>query len=1057
MAVKIIKTQTHSTQINHYDLANVGVNTHQQLDEIADEVRAARDGNETLDQRIDNDVTSLQNDVNTISNDIDSLQTQVGDVVLEIEEARGGTLTLDQRFDDIELELTRKYEKPEGGIPVTDLDPAVMESISHWKSPVATVDDLPIIDNSDGDARVVLQDGSIYIWVNNAWKQISGGGSEGGGGGATGNNLYVGKNVVIEYQYDADNRLIREITTGDINRTKDYIYNDNNDIIQIVMTENGQSYIQTFEYVNGNISRITNNGVDLFFRAAASGYVGGTAETSAPIELEQEIIEARDGNPTLDARLDTIESQLVLNSKAYEEDFGNSPLVDYSQTTAIVGDGYVKLGKQATFTEEFNDTDNIDSDISTNIAISDGMLKLANGALWGTMQSKVINTTNTNHAIVNYNVNHYSDYAFSQYDLLVDLGSTEAQILEIYYDNLNSRLWVFFKGVSNYLYYKIFNNDGTVYKDTTLIQNVAITFNVNYYRAQAKLDYNNKLWLCWLSNNVYICAFNLDGTIYINPITNAGGTSYPSYGFYITLDNKILVVWYYYYRGNSYIRWIVYNSDGSIYKSLSQAVTTFRYGPSYILYDSTNNNYKLIIDRVNTNGLYYMTFDANFNFVSNVAITSDSQGGKPFIKDGYIYSFTQICSNGHLGIKKYALNSATLLETIDTGIAGLQDFNIDFIEDNGIYHVVYVKTSVNNEIHYTTFDSNFNIIRSDVIASYPNDVSVRPYIYKTNSGEIRIVYSAILNGTGTYKIKQSRFVPTSTEANFYISNDNGTTYLPCVSGQQIDFINSGSQLRIKIDLTSPYSVLTPEILRYDIQEWSDDPAPQLTGVFVTPALPFAEPLSKAVLMTTQTLNNGTIDWYITNNGGIDWYPINLGEEITFAEKLNDVRLKAILTSPEGSFVSPIINYYRLIGTSTLVFADFNNLQVNLMKTNFKIDSLSNAARNSMKNMLIDVFSNADGIDGSQSDFTFDAIRKSIKGTTVITTPEIIDYYPSKVLLCADYIGDIDFYVSRDGTNWTQVYPDTICDISNQPYSNLLTVKFVMQANAELFAYALAWS
>jgi hypothetical protein len=137
--------------------------------------------------------------------------------------------------------------------------------------------------------------------------------------------------------------------------------------------------------------------------------------------------------------------------------------------------------------------------------------------------------------------------------------------------------------------------------------------------------------------------------------------------------------------------------------------------------------------------------------------------------------------------------------------------------------------------------------------------------------------------------------------------------------------------------------------------------------------------------------------------------------------------------------------------------DFNNLQVNLMKTNFKIDSLSNATRNSMKNMFVDVFNDANGIDVSQSDFTFDVIRKSIKGTVVITTPEIIDYYPSKVLLCADYIGDIDFYVSRDGTNWTQVYPDIICDINNQSYNNLLKVKFVMQANAELSAYALAWS
>jgi hypothetical protein len=263
MAVKIIKTQTDTTQIDHNDLANIGINTHQQLDEIVDEVSLARDGKNTLDQRIDDDINSLQ--------------TQIDDVSLEIQEARGNAPVLDGRLDDIETTLAQKYEKPADGIPISDLDPTVMESISHWKSPVATVNDLPTTSNFDGDARVVLENGSIYIWVNNAWKQISGSGGSGGSGSSTGNDLYVGKNVTVEYQYDNDNMLIKEITTGDINRVKDYTYDDDGNITQIIMVEDGQTYTQTFEYNNGNISRVVNNGVDLFFAAASSGYVGVTA------------------------------------------------------------------------------------------------------------------------------------------------------------------------------------------------------------------------------------------------------------------------------------------------------------------------------------------------------------------------------------------------------------------------------------------------------------------------------------------------------------------------------------------------------------------------------------------------------------------------------------------------------------------------------------------------------------------------------------------------------------------------------------------------------------
>jgi hypothetical protein len=135
---------------------------------------------------------------------------------------------------------------------------------------------------------------------------------------------------------------------------------------------------------------------------------------------------------------------------------------------------------------------------------------------------------------------------------------------------------------------------------------------------------------------------------------------------------------------------------------------------------------------------------------------------------------------------------------------------------------------------------------------------------------------------------------------------------------------------------------------------------------------------------------------------------------------------------------------------------FNNLQVNLMKTNFKIDSLSNATRNSMKNMIIDVFNDIAGIDAAQSDYIFDSVQKTVSGTIVITTPEIISSSPTTALLSVDYTGSIDFYISCDGINWVVIYNDVICDISNQPFNNLLQVKFIMQSDAELSAYALAW-
>lgn len=58
---------------------------------------------------------------------------------------------------------------------------------AHWKPPVDTVGDLPTEDNEEGDARIVLSDGTLYYWDGVAWLLISG-----GGGGGTGNSYFPG-------------------------------------------------------------------------------------------------------------------------------------------------------------------------------------------------------------------------------------------------------------------------------------------------------------------------------------------------------------------------------------------------------------------------------------------------------------------------------------------------------------------------------------------------------------------------------------------------------------------------------------------------------------------------------------------------------------------------------------------------------------------------------------------------------------------------------------------------------------------------------------------------
>lgn len=65
-----------------------------------------------------------------------------------------------------------------GGVSPIDPDTELLDW--HWKRPVATEGDLPV-EAEDGDTRVVLEDGSIWVFTELEWKLAS----AGGGGGPT--------------------------------------------------------------------------------------------------------------------------------------------------------------------------------------------------------------------------------------------------------------------------------------------------------------------------------------------------------------------------------------------------------------------------------------------------------------------------------------------------------------------------------------------------------------------------------------------------------------------------------------------------------------------------------------------------------------------------------------------------------------------------------------------------------------------------------------------------------------------------------------------------------
>lgn len=70
----------------------------------------------------------------------------------------------------------------------TDSAPTSFSQVKTWRPPVQTRDNLPQLNNSEGDLRLVIQDSSLYFWDGEIWVGV---GAGSGGGGAAGSFLNI--------------------------------------------------------------------------------------------------------------------------------------------------------------------------------------------------------------------------------------------------------------------------------------------------------------------------------------------------------------------------------------------------------------------------------------------------------------------------------------------------------------------------------------------------------------------------------------------------------------------------------------------------------------------------------------------------------------------------------------------------------------------------------------------------------------------------------------------------------------------------------------------------
>ena len=136
-----------------------------------------------------------------------------------------------------------------------------------------------------------------------------------------------------------------------------------------------------------------------------------------------------------------------------------------------------------------------------------------------------------------------------------------------------------------------------------------------------------------------------------------------------------------------------------------------------------------------------------------------------------------------------------------------------------------------------------------------------------------------------------------------------------------------------------------------------------------------------------------------------------------------------------------------------------------MKTNFKIDTLSNASRNGLFKMITDVFSDETGIYKPKSDYIFYPLLGSVGGNYIQTVPQKVGSGSVTILITSSEVLDttavdshVAYFASLDGgITFKQIYPNIKAQLSNtNSTDNTIIVKAVFYDDAKLSALGIAW-
>lgn len=469
----------------------------------------------------------------------------------------------------------------------------------------------------------------------------------------------------------------------------------------------------------------------------------------------------------------------------------------------------------------------------------------------------------------------------------------------------------------------------------------------------------------------------------------------------------------------------------------------------------------------------------------SIVYTSNSLNGY-FVYDNKFYNFYNNINSKTLIIRRYAMNISSdkveFIKEIEKSITLATTTIYDrsygtsepkFIIKNDELHVFYITrksdTDLTQCIKYMTFDLNLNQALKETIL-FETSSSKLYYDVVDFNDELTVIanYNKDNNYTNndTNSISQMiKINKVSSRIKFYYLDNVKRIWTNINSGDEVNFESPVSEITIRAIMESDTYNCSPVISNITLESWNNENGVSRQSEYYSNQIEGIQSNGRGILTADYEDNDGIIEWLISYDGGINYTPVNLNEEFNFSHiEAPDFRVKAILSITDNAKKLPIIHSYTIKTNYLVLHSDLEELQINLMKTNFKIDTYSNAAKNGLLKMTVDTLSNTDFIDEKNSKYIYYSSYGYAGGNYLQTKPEEVSKKVQTILLTTDEILEKDedhilYYASADGgKTFKEIKPYVKTQLKNtNKGKDSIVMKAVFYGEAKLNAWGWAWN